>query len=124
MKTWIEISIYLTLVVTNTSPYYNVTNIKVIGKVKDELGGVFIKQFIGFRAKIYSVTSADGKKMKKTKGVKKNVVKQEIKHQLYKDCLFKKEKFMHSLNSFRSEKHVLVTVKQTKNSLSCYDDKR
>ena len=92
--------------------------------MKDELGGVIIKEFIGLRAKMYLVSPANRKEMKKAKGVKKNVVKQQIKHQLYKDCLFKKKKFMHSMKSIRSEKHELFTIKQTKNSLSYYYDKR
>ena len=107
------------------SPYHNNENKKVIGKMKDELGGVLIKEFVGLRAKMYSVLSAnDDKHMKKAKGVKKNVVKKQLCHQDYKDCLFLEKKYMHSMNTIRSDKHQLYTVKQNKTSLAPYDDKR
>ena len=62
--------------------------------------------------------------MKKAKGVKKNVVKKYITHQDYVDCLFKERKFMHTMQTTRSFKHQLYTMKQNKVSLSLYDDKR
>ena len=36
------------------SIFYDDTNKKVIGKMKDEYGGVIIDQFIGLKSKIYS----------------------------------------------------------------------
>ena len=42
--------------------------------MKDELGGTHIKEFVGLRAKMYSVLSADEKEMKKVKEAKKFVV--------------------------------------------------
>ena len=107
-----------------TSRYFNVENKKVIGKMKDEMKGVLIQEFIGLRAKMYSLLKGDNKEMKRAKGVKKNIVKNEIRHQHYKTCLFDEEKFMHSMCSIRSEKHQLYTIKQNKSSLSFYDDKR
>ena len=60
--------------------------------------------------------------MKKAKGVKKNVVKKEISHQDFVDCLFEERKFMHTMQTIRSFKHQLYTIKQNKVSLSPYDD--
>ena len=54
----------------------------------------------------------------------KNVVKKDISHQEYVDCLFKERKFMHTMQIIRSFKHQLYTIKQNKVSLSPYDDKR
>jgi len=106
------------------STYFNAENKKVIGKMKDELNGKIITEFIGLRAKMYSVLSIDKEEMKKAKGVKKNVVKNNITHEDYKTCLFQEKKFLHSMNSLRSMKHQIFTIKQHKVSLSPYDDKR
>ena len=105
------------------SPFYNDENKKVIGKMKDELNGEIIEEFVGLRAKMYSLKTKK-EEMKKAKGVKKNVVKKDISHQDYVDCLFEERKFMHTMQTIRSFKHQLYTIKQNKVSLSPYDDKR
>ena len=55
--------------------------------------------------------------MKKVKGVKKNVVKKDISHEDYVDCLFEERKFMHTIQTVRSIKHQLFTIKQNKVSV-------
>ena len=62
------------------SPFYNHENKKVIGKMKDELDGENIEEFVGLRAKMYSLKTKK-EEIKKAKGVKKNVVKKDISHQ-------------------------------------------
>ena len=62
--------------------------------------------------------------MKKANGVKNNIVKKDVSHQDYVDCLFEERKFMHTMQAIRSFKHLLYTIKQNKVSLSPYDDKR
>ena len=62
-------------------------NKKVIGMMKDEAGGKIIEEFVGLRAKLYSVKMHEGKEEKKCKGIKKSVIKKTITHQDYKDCL-------------------------------------
>ena len=37
------------------SKFFNETNKKVIGKMKDELGGVIITEFVGLKSKMYSI---------------------------------------------------------------------
>ena len=39
--------------------------------------------------------------MNKEKGVKKDVVKKNITHQGYVDCLFEERKFMHTMHTIR-----------------------
>ena len=62
--------------------------------------------------------------MKKAKGMKNTIVKKDISHQDYVDCLFEERKFMHTMQTIRSFKHQLYTIKQNQVSLSPYDDKR
>ena len=102
------------------SPFYNDENKKVIDKMKDELNGEIIEEIVGLRVKMYSLKTKK-KEMKKAKGVKKNVVKKDISHQDYVDCLFEERKFMHTIRSF---KHQLYTIKQNKVSFSPLDDKQ
>ena len=53
------------------SKFYDNTNKKVIGKFKDESGGIPIKEFIGLRSKLYSYIKDDEQKNKTAKGIKK-----------------------------------------------------
>ena len=101
-------------------PIYNDENKKVIGKMKEELNREIIEEFVGLRSKMYSLKTKK-EEMKKAKGVKKNVVKKNINHQDYADCLFEERKFMHTMQTVRSFKHYLYTIKQNKVSLSRYD---
>ena len=58
---------------STNSKYYNNSNKLVIGKIKDETGGVAIEEFVGLKPKIYSFL-VDSSEYKKTKGVNKNLV--------------------------------------------------
>ena len=60
---------------------------KVIGLMKDELGGQIMKEFVGLRAKTYSYLKDNNHEDKKTKGTKKCIIKREIKFENYKKCL-------------------------------------
>ena len=50
-------------------------NKKVIGLMKDELGGAIMTEFVALRPKLYSYRRLDGMCDKKCKGIKKCVVK-------------------------------------------------
>ena len=43
------------------SKFFNETNKKVIGKMKDEFGGVIVIEFVGLKSKMYSMKKIDGK---------------------------------------------------------------
>jgi hypothetical protein len=49
--------------------------------MKDECAGVTVAEFVSLRPKMFSILKSDSKELKKAKGVKKNVVKQQIRHQ-------------------------------------------
>ena len=61
-------------------------NKKVIGLMKDELGGKIITEFVTLRPKTYSYLTDDGKEDEKAKGTKKCVIKRMIKFNDYKNC--------------------------------------
>ena len=42
------------LTYSNDSKFFNETNKEVIGKMKDEFGGVIVKEFAGLKSKMYS----------------------------------------------------------------------
>ena len=92
-------------------PLYSAVNKKVIGKFKDETGGLPITEFVGLRPKMYSIKLEDGKEKKTGKGIKKSVLKNEVRHRDFKDCLFKHQKYEHSMVNFRSQQHQLYTIK-------------
>ena len=43
------------------SKFFHETNRRVIGKMKDEFGGVIANEFIGLKSKMYSIKNIDGK---------------------------------------------------------------
>ena len=64
-------------------------NRKVIGKMKDDLGGKIMTEFIALRLKSYAYkyNSKKEKVGKKCKGIKKHVVKKTLKFNDYAKCL-------------------------------------
>ena len=62
------------------SPYYDKTNKKVIGKFKEESASTAIVEFVGLRSKMYSYIKNYEKGGDTAKGIKKNVIKNYIKH--------------------------------------------
>jgi hypothetical protein len=71
----------------------------------------YITEFVGLRSKLYSYKTEDDKEHNKCKGVKRSVVKHDIKFEIYKHTLFDREKFPVDQNVFRSYKHQLYTEK-------------
>ena len=99
-------------------------NRKVIGLMKDELGGKIITEFVTLRPKTYSYLTDDGKEDKKAKGTKKCGIKRMIKFDDYKKCLLNGEMVLKSQQRFISKKHDVYTEKINKIALSNNDDKR
>ena len=54
-------------------------NKTVVGKMKDEIGGKIMTEFASLRPRIYSYLMDDGDNAKKAKGIKKRVIKQNLK---------------------------------------------
>ena len=51
------------------SNYYDSTNKKVFGKLKDEFNGVKIIEFAGLKSKMCSLISVDDREVNKAKGI-------------------------------------------------------
>ena len=99
-------------------------NKKVIGLMKDELGGKIITEFAALRPKTYSYLMDDGNSDRKAKGTKKCVTKRVLKFNDYKDCLLNNEIILKSQQRFKSEAHNVYTEEINKIPLSNNDDKR
>ena len=99
-------------------------NKKVIGLMKDELGGKIMTEFVALRPKTYSYLTDDCEENKKAKRTKKCVIKRELKFNDYKDCLLNDKVVLKSQQRFKSERHDVYTENINKIALSNNDDKR
>ena len=98
-------------------------NKKVIGLMKDELGGEIMKEFVSLQPKMYSYRVGNSEP-KNCKGIKKCVVKRTISFDDKKRCLFGGEQCHRSQLLFRSRKHEVKTLEVNKLALSRENDKR
>ena len=96
---------------------------KVIGLMKDELGGKIMTEFVALRPKLYSYKKLDGSEDKKCKGIKKCVVKTTLTFEDYKTSLFSDSTEYRSQLMFRSAKHEVHTIEVNKVSLNRDDNK-
>ena len=121
-------------------------NKKVIGLMKDELGGTIMIEFVSLRPKLYSYKKLDGSETpngphfvedKKCKGIQKCIVKKTLTFEDYKNCLFKDSTehggrqatpdprgVYRSQLMFRSKRHEIFTLEVNKVALNKNDDKR
>ena len=87
--------------------------------MKDEYGGVIIIEFIGLKAKMYSIKKIDGSESSTAKGV--NIA---TEFNEFKDVLFNKKNIRYKMKRIQAKKHKIRTYDIDKISLSCFDDKR
>jgi len=99
-------------------------NKKVPRMFKDEAGGEINKEFVGLRAKLYAIKKLDGEEEKKCKGVKRNVIRNKISFNDYKDVLFSGKEVLRAMNVIRSRQHNLSIEQVNKIALSSSDEKR
>ena len=109
---------------TDVRPLPIGVNTKVIGLMKNELGGKIMTEFVALRPKLYSYKKLDGLEDKKCKGIKKCVVKKTLTFEDYKTCLFNDSTEYRSQLMFRSSKHEVHTIEVNKVTLNRDDDKR
>ena len=80
-------------------------NEKVIGLLKDKLGGKIMTEFVALRPKTYSYLMDNDSEAKKAKGTKRCVIKKVLKFNDYKDCLLNNEIILKPQQRFKSEAH-------------------
>ena len=102
---------------------HSTTNKKVLGKMKDEMAGTAINEFVGLRAKMYSILCGTIEK-KTAKGIKRATIKHQLRHVLYREALLGEQCSMVTMRIIRSRLHRLFSEIVHKQALSPYDDKR
>ena len=100
------------------SRFFDPTNKKVIGKMKDEPEGKIIGEFAGLKSKMYFIKNIDGKKSNTAKGVN---LATELKE--FKDTLFNKKIIRHKMRRIQGKRHK-NTYEINKMLLSVFDDKK
>src|SRR6185295_12729760 len=107
---------------------------------KDECKGNPIAEVVALRAKMYSVlpvghdsktpenpNNEDSSKkhgIQKAKGVKRSVIKRELRHDKFVECLKSKKLTRHDMYGLRSYDHEIYLEKVNKIGLNPYDNKR
>jgi len=119
MEQWYDTSDY-----PPSHPCHSKQNTKRLGFFKDETNGVPILEFIGLRAKMYSIRLADGTTKMTAKGIDRGFVKRSIKHEQYRACLEEYTRTTANFKTIRSSRQELFTMDISKIGLSPYDDKR
>ena len=100
------------------SKFYDESNKKVIGKKKDEMGGVIIDEFIGLKSKMYPIKKIDGRETNTAKGVRFATEFNE-----FEDVFSNKKIIRHKIKRIQAKKHKIGTYEIDKVSLSCFDIK-
>ena len=112
------------------SPFYDPSNNKVIGKMKDEAKGQPVVEFIGLRPKMYSYLTLDvatGTENISEKHTAKGIsaaTSARLRHEDYKRQLLEPARNTLINRRIGAELHELHTIEQIKSGLSSYDDKR
>ena len=119
MEQWYDTSDY-----PPSHPCHSKQNTERLGFFKDETNGVPILEFIGLRAKMYSIRLADGTTKMTAKGIDRGFVKRSIKHEQYRSCLEDYTRTTANFKTIRSSRLELFTMDISKIGLSPYDDKR
>ena len=100
-------------------------NKKVIGVMKDELGGKIMTEFVALRVKMYAYRKIDKEvEEKRCKGTKKCVVSEGLTFDDYKTCLFDGETIYREQMLFENKKHKVYSVNKHKIALNRDNDKR
>ena len=102
---------------------YSSENKKVLGKMKDEMNGRPIEEYVGIRSKMYSVLVGNHS-FKKAKGIKKCVIQRDLTHEMFKSCIFDSKQFTNKQKQITSQNHNLYTTEADKVSLNPFDNKR
>jgi len=124
MKPYMDFSNY-----PKDHPDYNESKKAHLGFFKNEIAGKECLEFIGLRPKCYCLniidkTTNEISEKRVCKGIGRAAIKNRLRFEQYKTCLFKGKSKRHEFSSIRSVKHNLATIRQKKLALTCFDSKR
>lgn len=97
---------------------------KTLGLMKDENGGKIMTEFVGLRAKMYSLRVNAVDTVKKAKGIRGYVLKKNITFDDYVNCIRRNESTSGIQNRIHSKLHSVYSIAQTKKMLCPFDNKR
>ena len=95
-------------------PLHSRTNAKVLGKMKDECSSLAPQEFVGLRAKMYSVLLANGKPKFTANGVSRRYILNHLHHKDYLRTLKETDTTIATFSTLRSEKQQIKTIDLTK----------
>ena len=101
------------------SIFFDPTNKRVLGEIKDEFKRNPINKSIGLKSKMYFTVSDDDAEVSTTKGV--NI---SIDFNAYEDAFFNEKIIRHKMKRTQSKKHKISTYDVNKICLLCFDDKK
>ena len=70
----------------------------VLGKMKDEMSGKVISEFVGLKSKMYSLVTGDDEEKARAKGVNK-----KLRHDEFYDVLFDKKVIRHNVKRIQAK---------------------
>ena len=91
---------------------------KVIGKMKDEFGGVIVVEFVDLKSKMHFMKKIDGEECNTAKAV--SIATEFDK---FKDVLFNEKIIRRKMKRIQSKKHTLGSYEIDRISLLCFDNK-
>jgi hypothetical protein len=105
-------------------PLYDPSNMKVVGKFKDELAGQPMAEFIALKPKVYALKFGN-KEKKVAKGIPKAAVRQSLEFKDFQNQLAPNpQPNVIRGKGIRSYFHQLYTIETTRQGLNPVDDKR
>ena len=112
-----------------THPLYDNTRANELNFFLNELKGVTkCVEFIGLRSKCYALKLQEENgsfiEKKVCKGLGRVAIKNRLKFDEYKKCLFDGDEIRHNFTGILSQKQRLYTVVRNKKALSRFDSKR
>ena len=103
-------------------------NKKALGKFKDEMKGLVLKEVIGLRPKCYSLlyilANLTEAEKQTAKGVRKAIKKAFLRHAMYKHTLTELASVTVDQNVIKSKGQQIGSYHQKKTALTAFDTKR
>ena len=104
--------------------FFDNSKAKVIGYLKCEYGDQELREFVGLKAKLYSILYGYEQNKTTAKGLQKAVIKKFVNHKHYIECIKNNNIFASTSRRIQSKEHVISTIEQNKLIFTPMDDKK